>query len=118
MIGSDLRAEPMPSYGYENISQTQENVMEMKRLTILCVVHWVYGWMVEEVGHRVGVCENNGERLDRKVLKWFGHVEHMSWGWYSERVHESEVEEKGMEAGVLRCSIAKSKGCIRYITVA
>ena len=44
----------------------------------------------------VGVDEKLSERVDRKVLKWYGHVERMSGERLTKRVYRSEVEgERG-----------------------
>merc|ERR1711905_52257 len=46
----------------------------------------------EEVRERVGVPEKMSNRVDRKVLKWFGHVERMGGERLTKRVYMSEVE--------------------------
>ena len=40
---------------------------------------------------RVGVPESLSNRVDRKVLKWFGHVERMGGERLTKRVYMSEV---------------------------
>lgn len=42
--------------------------------------------------HRAGVKENMNDTMDRKVSKFFGHVERMSDVPMTERVHELNVE--------------------------
>ena len=39
---------------------------------------WMDRWRNREVRRKVGVRERISGRVDRKVLKWFGHVERMS----------------------------------------
>ena len=46
----------------------------------------------EVVRGRVGVPEKLSGRVDRKVLKWFGHVERMGSKRMTKRVYMSEVE--------------------------
>merc|ERR1712001_819488 len=46
----------------------------------------------EDVRERVGVPEKLSKRVDRKVLKWFGHVERMGNERMTKRVYVSEVE--------------------------
>ena len=48
----------------------------------------------EVVRERVGVPEKLSGRVDRKVLKWFGHVERMGSERMTKRVYMSEVEEQ------------------------
>ena len=45
----------------------------------------------EVVRRRVGVSEKLSKRVDRKVLKWFGHVERMGGERLTKRVYTSEV---------------------------
>ena len=45
----------------------------------------------EVVRERVGVPEKLSGRVDRKVLKWFGHVERMGSERMTKRVYVSEV---------------------------
>ena len=46
----------------------------------------------EVVRRRVGVSEKLSKRVDRKVLKWFGHVERMGSDRLTKRVYMSEVD--------------------------
>ena len=43
------------------------------------------------VRERVGVKEEMSKRVDRKVLKWFGHVERMGDERLTKKVYKSEV---------------------------
>ena len=43
------------------------------------------------VRERVGVTEEMSKRVDRKVLKWFGHVERMGDERLTKKVYKSEV---------------------------
>ena len=51
------------------------------------------------VRERVGVTEKMSKRINRKVLKWFGHVERMGDERLTKKVYKSEV---GGERGVGR----------------
>ena len=44
------------------------------------------------VRERVGVKEEMSKRVDRKVLKWFGHVERMGDERLTKKVYKSEVD--------------------------
>ena len=44
------------------------------------------------VRERVGVTEEMSKRVDRKVLKWFGHVERMGDERLTKKVYKSEVD--------------------------
>ena len=48
----------------------------------------------EVVRERAGVSAKLSKRVDRKVLKWFGHVERMGSERMTKRVYMSEVEGK------------------------
>ena len=48
-------------------------------------------WRNEVVRERVGVPESLSKRVDRKVLKWFGHVERLGGERLTKRVYMSEV---------------------------
>ena len=52
-------------------------------------------WRNEVVRERVGVPETLSKRVDRKVLKRFGHVEQMGSERLTKRVYMSEVRDKG-----------------------
>ena len=51
------------------------------------------------VRERMGVKEKMSKRVDRKVLKWFGHVERMGDERLTKKVYKSEV---GGERGIGR----------------
>ena len=72
------------------------DVAEMKCLRNMCGVTRMDRVRNEVVRERVGVPEKLSERVDRKVLKWFGHVERMGNERMTKRVYMSEVEgERG-----------------------
>ena len=72
------------------------DVMEMRCLRSMCGVTRMDRLRNEVVRERVGVDEKLSERVDRKVLKWYGHVERMSGERLTKRVYRSEVEgERG-----------------------
>ena len=74
---------------------------EMKCLRSMCGVTRMDRVRNEVVRGRVGVPEKLSGRVDRKVLKWFGHVERMGSKRMTKRVYMSEVEGKGGEGGHL-----------------
>ena len=51
-------------------------------------------WRNEEARRRVDVRKEIRDRVDRKVLKWFGHLEHMSRERFTKRVYEFEVARR------------------------
>ena len=69
-------------------------VMEIKCLWSMCRVTRVYRWSNEKMRRRVDVREQMNDRVDRKALEWFGHVERMSGERLSKRVYQAEVEGK------------------------
>ena len=68
------------------------NVAEMKCLRSICGVTRMNRWSNVRVRRRVGVHEELSGRVDRKVLKWYGHVERMDSERLTKRVYISEVE--------------------------
>ena len=72
------------------------DVSEMKCLRSMCRVTKMDRVRNEVVRERVGVTESLSKRVDRKVFKWFGHVERMGGERMTKRVYVSEVEgERG-----------------------
>ena len=67
-------------------------IMKMKCLGSVCGATRMERLGNEEVRRRVGVKEKTGGRVDRKILKWFGHVKRMSGQWLTKKVCESRVE--------------------------
>ena len=63
----------------------------MKCLRSMCGVTRMDRVRNEVVRERVGVPEKLSKRVDRKVLKWFGHVERMGSERMTKRVYVSEV---------------------------
>ena len=92
---------PTVMYGSETWGMKVEernklDVAEMKCLRSMCGVTRMDRVRNEVVRERVGVPERLSERVDRKVLKWFGHVERMGNERLTKRVYVSEVEgERG-----------------------
>ena len=43
------------------------------------------------MSERVGVTEEMSKRVDRKILKWFGHVERMKDEILAKKAYKSEV---------------------------
>jgi len=92
---------PTVMYGSESWGMKVEergklDVAEMKCLRSMCGVTRMDRVRNEVVRERVGVPEKLSGRVDRKVLKWFGHVERMGSDRMTKRVYVSEVEgERG-----------------------
>ena len=88
---------PTVMYGSESWGMRVEerdklDVAEMKCLRSMCGVTRMDRVRNEVVRERVGVPEKLSKRVDRKVLKWFGHVERMGNERMTKRVYVSEVE--------------------------
>ena len=88
---------PTVMYGSESWGMRVEerkrlDVAEMRCLRSMCGVTRWDRLRNEEVRERVGVPEKMSNRVDRKVLKWFGHVERMGGERLTKRVYMSEVE--------------------------
>ena len=54
------------------------DVVKIKCLCSMCGVTRMDSWRTEVVRRKVGVSEKMSDRVDRKVLKCFRHVERMS----------------------------------------
>ena len=87
---------PTVMYGSETWGMRREernklDVSEMQCLRNMCgVTRWNRLRNVA-VRERVGVKEELSKRVDRKVLKWFGHVERMGDERLTKKVYKSEV---------------------------
>ena len=46
----------------------------------------------EEIRKRAGIEESLAEKVDRRVLRWFGHVERMDEGLWPRKVKAAKVE--------------------------
>ena len=68
------------------------DVMEMKCLRSMCGVTRRDRVRNEEVHRRVGVHGTLSERMDKRVLSWFGHVERMEENRLTKRVYKSSAE--------------------------
>jgi len=87
---------PTVMYGGESWGMREEekrklNVMEMNCLRNMCGVSRREHVHNEEVRRRVGVEIELAERVEERVLSWFGHVERMSGERMTKRVYESSV---------------------------
>ena len=47
----------------------------------------------EEIQRRAGIEETPVEKVDRRVLRWFGHVERMDEGRWPRKVKAATVED-------------------------
>ena len=79
------------SWGMRVEERNKLDVAEMNCLRNMCGVTRWDRWRNEVVRERVGVPEALSKRVDRKVLKWFGHVERMGNERLTKRVYRSEV---------------------------
>ena len=87
---------PTVLYGSEAWSLRVEersklDVMELICLRSMCGVTRMDG-LRKVVREMVGVDERLSERVDRKLLEWYGYVERMSGERLAKRVYRSEVE--------------------------
>ena len=87
---------PTVMYGSESwgmrVERNKLDVAEMKCLRSMYGVTRLDRMRNEVVRERVGVPEKLSNRVDRKVLKWFGHVERMGGERMTKRVYMSEVD--------------------------
>ena len=67
------------------------NVLEMKCLVSLVGVSRMDRVINEEVRSRAGIERELASRADRRVLRWFGHVERMDENRMTRRVLMAEV---------------------------
>ena len=59
------------------------------------VTRWDRDWD-DEIRMRTGIEEILGEKVDRRVLRWFEHVERMDEGRWPRKVKAAKVEgQKG-----------------------
>ena len=63
--------------GYESAQRRNVNVLEMKCLRSLVGVSRMDRVRNEEVRRRAGIERELASRANRRVLRWFGHVERM-----------------------------------------
>jgi len=87
---------PTVMYGSETwanrvAERNKLDVMEMNCLRSMCGVTRM-DRLRNEIRGRVGVREKISERVDREMLKWFGHVVPMRDERLTMKVYESEVE--------------------------
>ena len=58
--------------------RNKPDVMEIKYLWSMCAVIMMGSRWSEEARRKVGVSKRISDRVDRKILKWFGHAACMS----------------------------------------
>ena len=63
------------------------------------VTRW-YRIRNEEIRRRAGIEETLAEKVDRTVLRWFGHVERMDEGRCPRKVKAAKVEGRLGEEGL------------------
>ena len=68
------------------------NVMEMRCLRSMVGVSRVDRVRNEEVRRRVGVDRSLADRVDQRVLRWYGHMERMNEERLTKRVWRAEVD--------------------------
>ena len=67
------------------------DVMEMKCLRSMCGVNRRDRVRNEEVRRRVGIQETLSERMDRRVLSWYGHIERMDDDRLTKRIYKANA---------------------------
>ena len=65
---------------------------------------------------RIDVIEQMRDKVNQKVLKWFGYVEHISGKLLTGRVQESQVEEKMDRSRPCRSYLQSQKTCKCEVT--
>ena len=88
---------PTAMYGSEtwvldNRQRRRFDVMEMKCLRSMVGVSRREHIRNEVIRRRAGVMQDLSGRVDRAILRWFGHIERMPDGRMTKRVYQSEVE--------------------------
>ena len=81
-------------YGSETwaLSAQESRVFEMMRLRNMCGIRRVNRVRNAIIRERCGNELSVLEKIDRNVLKWFGHVERMGEGRLVKRVYPANVE--------------------------
>ena len=80
------------TWGLKVTERKKLNVMEMNCLRSMCGVNRRDRVRNEDIRQRVGICHELAERVDMKVLSWYGHVMRMNESRLTLRVYESKVE--------------------------
>ena len=88
---------PTVTYGSElwgmRVAERQKvNVFEMKCLRSMAGVTRMDRIRNEEIQQRTGVTIDLACRIDRNVLRWFGHMERMDEGCLTKRVMKAGVD--------------------------
>ena len=79
------------AWGMRSAERRKENVLEMKCLRNLVGVSLMHRVRNEEVRRRAGIERELASRADKRVLRWFGHVERMDEYRMARRVLMEEV---------------------------
>ena len=80
------------TWGLRELERRLLNVFEMKCLRpMVGVARWDRIWN-EEIRRRAGIKETHAEEVDRRVLRWFGHVDRMDEGCWPRKVRAARVE--------------------------
>ena len=82
-------------WGMKERERQKLNVFEMRCLRSMCGVSRWDRLRNEEVRERTGVTMELPNRVDRNVLRWFGHVERMEDGRLLKRVVNARVDGRG-----------------------
>jgi (2Fe-2S) ferredoxin len=88
---------PMLLYGSESwatsaAERRRMEVMEMKCMRAMCGITIMNRVRNEDVRSRCGSEVSIGERMDRNVLRWYGHVDRMEEERIVKRVYSAKVE--------------------------
>ena len=85
------------AWGMRSAERRKVNVLEMKCLRSLVGVSRMDRVRNEEVRRRAGIERELASRADRRVLRWFWHVERMDDYRMARRVLMAEVSGDGYE---------------------
>ena len=67
------------------------DVMEMKCLISMCGVNMRDRVRNEEIRRRVGIQDILSERMDRRVMSWYGHIERMDDNRLTKRIYKANA---------------------------
>ena len=82
-------------WGMKESERQKLNVFEMRCLRSMCGVTRWDRLRNTQVRDRTGVNKELAERVDKNVLRWFGHVERMDDGRLLKRVVNARVNGRG-----------------------
>ena len=82
------------TWGLREAERSRLNVFEMKCLRpVIGVTRWDR-IRNEEIRRRAGIKETLAEKVERRMLQWFEHVERMEEGRWPKKVKAAKVESR------------------------